>query len=88
MELYKTSKQLTIVIACCVVHNFIRMTADDDHLFAHWENEDVRTYDYESIGGSSSRRGRNLRNLSNSAGHEMVVFGGNIAQQMWQHRND
>jgi len=42
MELYKTSKQLTIVIACCVVHNFIRMTADDDHLFAHWENEDVR----------------------------------------------
>lgn len=25
------------------MHDFIRMIADDDHLFAHSENEDVRT---------------------------------------------
>jgi hypothetical protein len=88
MTSYKTSKQPTIVTACCAVHNFIRMTADDDHLFTHWENEDVRTDDYESVGGSSSRHGRNLRNLSDSVGHEMAVLRESIAQHMWQHRND
>jgi hypothetical protein len=85
---YKTSKQSTIVIAACVVHNFIRMTADDDHLFSHWENEDMRSNDYESVGGSSLRHGRNLRNLSNSNGHEMAVLRESIAQQMWQHQDD
>jgi hypothetical protein len=82
MVAYKTSKQRTIVTACCDVHNFIQMSADDDHLFAHWENEDVRMDNYESVGGSSSRHGRNLRNLSNSTGHEMAVLKESIAQQM------
>jgi hypothetical protein len=61
------------------------MTADNDHLFAHSENEDVRTDDYESIGGFSSRQGRNLWNLSDSTEHEMAILRENIAQQMWQH---
>jgi len=88
MTSYKTSKQPTIVTTCCAVHNFIRMAANDDHLFTHWENEDVRTDDYESVGGSRLRHGRNLRNLSDSAGHEMAVLRESIAQLMWQHRND
>ena len=40
MSCYKPSRQPSIVVACCTLHNWIRLSTQNDKLFREYEVED------------------------------------------------
>ncbi|KAM2863834.1 hypothetical protein FF1_022558 [Malus domestica] len=58
MPNYPIRKQRCIPIACCVVHNFIRMQSRNDTLFQQFEDNDVDVVDEESSG--TNQEGENM----------------------------
>ena len=58
MPNYPIRKQRRIPVACCVVHNFIRMQSRNDTLFQQFENNDVDVVDEESSG--ANQEGENM----------------------------
>ncbi|CAI0383661.1 unnamed protein product [Linum tenue] len=71
-------KQTSIVIACCALHNFIKIHAEDDKLFHEYEN-------YEDEEGSTSGVELPLTefNVSYAATREMTEKRDAIANQLW-----
>ncbi|CAN1242235.1 hypothetical protein LINPERPRIM_LOCUS5275 [Linum perenne] len=73
---YSFSKQTDIVLACCAIHNFIRMHGQGDSLFAEFEESDGQAETSESLAriefGTSSLQVR-----------EMASECDGIANQMW-----
>ncbi|CAL1393660.1 unnamed protein product [Linum trigynum] len=78
MRSYSLSKQTSIVIACCALHNFIKIHAKDDKLFHEYEN-------YEDEEGSTSVVELPLTefNVSYAATREMTEKRDDIANQLW-----
>ncbi|KAM2312344.1 hypothetical protein TB1_022094 [Malus domestica] len=58
MPNYQIRKQRCILVACCVVHNFIRMQSRNDTLFQQFEDNDVDVVDDESSG--ANQEGKNM----------------------------
>ncbi|CAN1278630.1 hypothetical protein LINPERPRIM_LOCUS16697 [Linum perenne] len=46
---YSFSKQTDIVLACCAIHNFIRMHSQGGSLFAEFEESDGQAETSESV---------------------------------------
>ncbi|CAI0383660.1 unnamed protein product [Linum tenue] len=78
MRSYSLRKQTSIVIACCALHNFIKIHAEDDKLFHEYEN-------YEDEEGSTSGVELPLTefNVSYAATREMTEKRDAIANQLW-----
>ncbi|CAN1140325.1 hypothetical protein LINPERPRIM_LOCUS24773 [Linum perenne] len=73
---YSFSKQTNIVLACCAIHNFIRMHAQGDSLFVEYEESDGQ-------GETSDSVTRIEFNTSSSQLREMATNRDGIANQMW-----
>ncbi|CAN6567870.1 unnamed protein product [Malus baccata var. baccata] len=58
MPNYPIRKQRCIPVACCAVHNFIRMQSRNDTLFQQFEDNDVDVVDEESSG--PNQEGENM----------------------------
>ncbi|TQD68608.1 hypothetical protein C1H46_045859 [Malus baccata] len=58
MPNYPIRKQRRIPVACCAVHNFIRMQSRNDTLFQQFEDNDVDVVDEESSG--ANQEGENM----------------------------
>ncbi|CAL5391449.1 unnamed protein product [Camellia sinensis] len=54
MPPYSTKTQRYIPIACCTIHNWIRIHSQSDTLFAEWANPDRIVEDVGPSGGGSS----------------------------------
>ncbi|CAN1138190.1 hypothetical protein LINPERHAP2_LOCUS23347, partial [Linum perenne] len=73
---YSFSKQTDIVLACCAIHNFIRMHAQGDTIFAEFEESDGQAETSESMA-------RIEFGTSSSQVREMASKRDGIANQMW-----
>ncbi|CAN1752171.1 hypothetical protein LINPERHAP1_LOCUS4606 [Linum perenne] len=73
---YSFSKQTDIVLACCALHNFIRMHAQGDTLFAEFEESDGQAETSESMT-------RIEFGTSSSQVREMASKRDGITNQMW-----
>ncbi|CAN1130847.1 Protein ALP1-like [Linum perenne] len=73
---YSFSKQTDIVLACCALHNFIRMHAQGDTLFAEFEESDGQAETSEFMA-------RIEFGTSSSQVREMASKRDRIANQMW-----
>ncbi|CAN1787093.1 Protein ALP1-like [Linum perenne] len=73
---YSFSKQTDIVLACCAIHNFIRMHAQGDTVFAEFEESDGQAETSESMA-------RIEFGTSSSHVREMASKRDGIANQMW-----
>ncbi|RXH88618.1 hypothetical protein DVH24_000217 [Malus domestica] len=58
MPNYPIRKQKRIFVACCAVHNFIRMQLRNDTLFQQFEDNDVDVVDEKSSG--ANQEGENM----------------------------
>ncbi|TQE12693.1 hypothetical protein C1H46_001713 [Malus baccata] len=58
MPNYPIRKQRRIPIACCAVHNYIRMQSRNDTLFQQFEDNDVDVVDEECSG--TNQEGKNM----------------------------
>ncbi|CAN0914685.1 hypothetical protein LINGRAHAP2_LOCUS28704 [Linum grandiflorum] len=77
---YSYRKQTLIVIACCAIHNYIRMHAVDDYLFSHFEGGDVEA-------GASEAVVRTEFSCNPTQVREMAEKCDTIANQMWSDYN-
>ncbi|CAN1845418.1 hypothetical protein LINPERHAP1_LOCUS37839 [Linum perenne] len=73
---YSFSKQTDIVLACCAIHNFIRMHAQGDTIFAEFEESDGQAETSESMA-------RIEFGTSSSQVREMASKRDEIANRMW-----
>ncbi|KAB2617041.1 hypothetical protein D8674_012910 [Pyrus ussuriensis x Pyrus communis] len=67
-----------IPIACCAVHNFIRIQSRNDTLFQQFEDNDVDVVDEESLG--TNQEGENMHLNDDNV---MNDVGDHIAGSMW-----
>ncbi|GAV92145.1 hypothetical protein CFOL_v3_35526 [Cephalotus follicularis] len=75
MPRYKPVKQRIMVVACCVVHNFIHRYSQNDAMFREFEVVDMDVDGEGSSNGeetSRSRRNSIAINLSDERAVEMV----------------
>ncbi|CAN1780386.1 hypothetical protein LINPERHAP1_LOCUS15073 [Linum perenne] len=73
---YSFNKQTDIVLACCAIHNFIRMHAQGDTIFAEFEESDGQAETSESMA-------RIEFGTSSSQVREMASKRDGIVNQMW-----
>ncbi|CAN0925203.1 hypothetical protein LINGRAHAP2_LOCUS34622 [Linum grandiflorum] len=69
-----------IVIACCAIHNYIRMHVVDDYLFSHFEGGDDEA-------GTSEAAVHKVTNYNPTQVREMAEKRDTIANQMWSDYN-
>ncbi|CAN0925211.1 hypothetical protein LINGRAHAP2_LOCUS34622 [Linum grandiflorum] len=77
---YSYRKQTLIVIACCAIHNYIRMHVVDDYLFSHFEGGDDEA-------GTSEAAVHKVTNYNPTQVREMAEKRDTIANQMWSDYN-
>lgn len=80
MPNYPIRKQRRIPIACCAIHNFIRMHSTRDTLFEEYQVPDLEVRDEESFGGT--REFPDI-NLSQAYISRMNDVRDDIAGTMW-----
>ena len=84
---YKLSRQPRIVIACCALHNWIKVMDPSDDLFnlpTHLLLEDDHGDDeVEAESSDKDERSDTVENLSTLGAQAMAAFKDNIAQAMW-----
>ena len=54
MPCYKPSRQQSIVVACCTLHNWIRLSTRNDKLFSEYEVEDLSVQGEQEITSSTN----------------------------------
>jgi len=59
MHSYSQSRQRMIIIACCALHNFIRMYSHFDEMFDAWEGQDMKPSNASTSGGARVGGGGN-----------------------------
>ena len=79
MPCYKPSRQPTIVVACCTLHNWIRLSTQNDQLFREYEVEDLSIEGEEE---STSSRNHSI-DLSDESAAAMAACRDQIAEVMW-----
>ena len=79
MPCYKPSRQPSIVVACCTLHNWIRLSTRNDQLFREYEVEDLSIEGEEE---STSSRNHSI-DLSYESAAAMAGCRDQIAQVMW-----
>ena len=79
MPCYKPSRQLSIVVACCTLHNWIRLSTRNDQLFREYEVEDLSVQGEEE---STSSTNHSI-DLSDENATVMAACRNQIAQVMW-----
>lgn len=75
---YPYKKQVQIVMACCIIHNFIRKVDRDDELFQLYEQEGIEGN--VDTGDQQVRGQANLQEDDRVAGERLRA---GIAQQLW-----
>ncbi|CAN1128642.1 hypothetical protein LINPERHAP2_LOCUS4755, partial [Linum perenne] len=76
MHSYSFKNQTRIVMACCTIHNFIRLHATRDELFDQFQDNDVEDATVEAFIATEY--------INNSSQiREMVERHDSIANQMW-----
>ena len=90
---FPLEKQCMIPIACAVVHNFIKMHAEDDELFREAMNDDYdvpATDDPEEVGETSTRAddaGESSTRAENLDDFEMGQFRDGLKDAIWHDSN-
>ncbi|KAL5568312.1 hypothetical protein UlMin_024887 [Ulmus minor] len=90
---FPLEKQCMIPIACAVVHNFIKMHAEDDELFREAMNDDYdvpATDDPEEVGETSTRAddaGESSTRAENLDDFEMAQFRDGLKDAIWHDSN-
>lgn len=79
MPCYKPSRQPSIVVACCTLHNWIRLSTRNDQLFREYEVEDLSIEGEEE---STSSRNHSI-DLSDESAAAMAACRDQIAEVMW-----
>ncbi|RVW22028.1 uncharacterized protein LOC104877720 isoform X1 [Vitis vinifera] len=79
MPCYKPSRQPSIVVACCTLHNWIRLSTRNDQLFREYEVEDLSIEGEEE---STSSRNHSI-DLSDESAAVMAACRDQIAEVMW-----
>ena len=78
MSSFNPSRQPLIVVACCIIHNFIHKWTQNDIMFRQWEEEDFEVGDTEDTTSETSH----TMNLSDEAATTMTTYRDHISQQM------
>ncbi|CAN1186588.1 hypothetical protein LINPERHAP2_LOCUS38201 [Linum perenne] len=79
MRSYSFKKQTRIVMACCTIHNFIRLHATRDELFDQFQDSDVEDATVEPFIATEY--------INNSSQiREMVERRDSIANQIWNNQ--
>ncbi|RVW35882.1 hypothetical protein CK203_084612 [Vitis vinifera] len=79
MPCYKPSRQPSIVVACCTLHNWIRLSTRNDKLFREYEVEDLSIEGEEE---STSSKNHSI-DLSDENAVAMAACRDQIAEVMW-----
>ena len=79
MPCYKPSKRPSIVVACCTLHNWIRLSTRNDQLFRKYEVEDLSIQDEEENTSSINHS----INLSDESAVVIAACRDQIAQVIW-----
>ena len=86
---FKRGRQRYMIVACCTLHNFIRINNRGDKLFHTWaplgvEGTSTRSQPCGNIGASSSTATqRHVLEMSNAAKRLMTQFRDDIIDLMW-----
>ncbi|XP_031105042.1 uncharacterized protein LOC116009958 [Ipomoea triloba] len=81
---YPLVRQSQIPIACCALHNFIRLKDMDDQLASMYAMQDMILDD---DGGSTSGVGNDIIQLDMSQQHQMLQVREDIANAIWANYN-
>ena len=79
MPCYKPSRQPSIVVVCCTLHNWIRLSTRNDQLFREYKIEDLSVQGEEENTDDTSH----LIDLSYESAATMATCRDQIAQVMW-----
>ncbi|XP_020272456.1 putative nuclease HARBI1 [Asparagus officinalis] len=80
MPSYSLKKQKYIALACCVIHNVIRMHDSGDSLFFEYDNEDL---ELEEDDRQAQEQHTIPVNVSPEHLHQMADFRDRLAQRIW-----
>ena len=78
MPCYKPSRQPSIIVACCTLHNWIHLSIRNDQLFREYEVEDISVQGEKKSTGNTSHS----IDLSNESVVAMTACKDQIAQVM------
>lgn len=86
MPPYSLHHQRYIVIACCAIHNYIRMHANSDNIFEEYGREDFEVARNEMDIGASTSNAENQAeiNINSAQLRQMAVVRDGIAQALWE----
>jgi len=90
---YKPSRQRLVVIACCVIHNYIHKSNLPDELFRIWEEMDDIELKAEAVNKVPNLEGmssnvENLTRLFDEGAAEMAMDRNHLRDRMWVHRHN
>ena len=80
MNNYECDMQVKIVIACAVLHNFLREHQSSDGIFNEYENDDMVVDESDEL----LAQGNNIASSSRSSDSEMQVHREEIVHKMWE----
>ena len=83
MHSFSISRQRLIVIACCALHNFIRMYNRADEMFHVWEGSFVRNSDTNLAGAARVGSGGTEEAFNSWAQRVMSEYRDAITASMW-----
>ncbi|XP_035542071.1 putative nuclease HARBI1 [Juglans regia] len=81
---YKVGRQGDLIIACCTLHNFIRMASPNDRLFEEWRDMELspsgHAYSDAAVSG-------NHPDMTVESARAMAAIRDDIAKRMWEARS-
>jgi hypothetical protein len=83
MPSYKFSTQKYIVIACCAIHNFIRMNANNDTIFEEFESVNIEVERDNAQEGATTTQDVVEVNIIQRQLRQMARVRDEIAERIW-----
>ncbi|XP_057450806.1 protein ANTAGONIST OF LIKE HETEROCHROMATIN PROTEIN 1-like isoform X1 [Lotus japonicus] len=83
---YALKRQKYIPLACCVLHNFIKMEMQDDPLFTQYADENVQLED-EAANGNNNTEEHVPPQVTTASFRQMATFRDRLAQRLWDATN-
>ena len=80
MKNYECDMQVKIVIACAVLHNFLREHQISDGIYNEYENDDMVVDESDEL----LAQGNNIASSSRSSDSEMQAHREEIVHKMWK----
>lgn len=81
---YALKRQKYIPLACCVLHNFIKMEMQDDPLFTQYADENVQLEDEAANGNTEEHV---PPQVTTTSFRQMAAFRDRLAQRLWDATN-